>query len=197
MPIKPYQALPFVVVLANAACDGKTSGNEGWYTDSGGYPTGASTGTGTGAATGTGTGATTGTGTGATTGTGTGAATGTTTGTGTGATTGTGTGTGSYYTGNTGWYDTIDNDGDGYFLDGYGYQDCDDNDASVNPGATEDCSDGIDNDCDGQIDANDLDCVMSTAPDRRLDWNHLPWAQPEPTPRTRGLRRLGAWITTE
>ena len=35
--------------------------------------------------------------------------------------------------------------------DGYGADDCDDNDASVNPGADEDC-DGIDNDCNGEID---------------------------------------------
>jgi hypothetical protein len=40
-----------------------------------------------------------------------------------------------------------DNDGDGYDST----VDCDDNNAAVNPGATEVC-DGIDNDCDGQID---------------------------------------------
>jgi Putative metal-binding motif len=39
-----------------------------------------------------------------------------------------------------------DNDGDGYATD-----DCNDNDASVNPGATEEC-DGVDNDCDMEVD---------------------------------------------
>jgi beta propeller repeat protein len=49
----------------------------------------------------------------------------------------------------------IDGDGDAYFSD----VDCDDSDASVNPGATEVCYDGIDNDCDGYRDSTDLDCV--------------------------------------
>jgi hypothetical protein len=39
-----------------------------------------------------------------------------------------------------------DTDGDGYYDD-----DCDDTNASVNPGATEMC-DGVDNDCDGTVD---------------------------------------------
>lgn len=55
----------------------------------------------------------------------------------------------------------VDGDGDGFSVctDGSGVtptgDDCDDADADVNPGATEDCADGIDNDCDGASDAGD------------------------------------------
>jgi uncharacterized repeat protein (TIGR01451 family) len=47
---------------------------------------------------------------------------------------------------------TIDFDGDGYLPP----DDCDDHNAAVHPGATEIC-DGLDNDCDGQIPANEAD----------------------------------------
>jgi len=45
--------------------------------------------------------------------------------------------------------DEDDADGDGYRLCD---NDCDDADFDINPGAAEDCTDGIDNDCDGAID---------------------------------------------
>ncbi len=46
-----------------------------------------------------------------------------------------------------------DADGDGYTDD----VDCDDGDPDVNPGATESCYDGVDNDCDGDVDVDDAD----------------------------------------
>ncbi len=53
----------------------------------------------------------------------------------------------------TSWRKCTDSDGDGYAVEGgdCGPVDCNDNNASVNAGATEVC-DGVDNNCDGQID---------------------------------------------
>jgi hypothetical protein len=53
----------------------------------------------------------------------------------------------------------IDKDGDGYEIP----NDCDDNDGSINPGAAEVCDDGMDNDCDGQLDCYDTDDCGSDA----------------------------------
>ena len=50
---------------------------------------------------------------------------------------------------------TADNDGDGWAQNA---GDCDDNNNQVYPGAFEHCSNGIDDDCDGFIDAADPDC---------------------------------------
>jgi hypothetical protein len=57
-----------------------------------------------------------------------------------------------------------DNDGDGYGSPGDAScpngaaEDCNDADPAVNPGATENCTDGVDNDCDGQTDGADSEC---------------------------------------
>jgi hypothetical protein len=53
-----------------------------------------------------------------------------------------------------------DGDNDTYSPEGKscGPVDCDDAVAAINPGATEVCDDGVDNDCDGDIDAADADC---------------------------------------
>jgi hypothetical protein len=51
-----------------------------------------------------------------------------------------------------------DADGDTYDSDLDGGDDCDDLDPNVNPGQTENCNDGFDNDCDGDIDSQDSEC---------------------------------------
>ncbi len=50
--------------------------------------------------------------------------------------------------------DAVDMDGDGYFdiENDCSDVDCDDTDATVNPGMVEVCDDGIDNNCDGEVD---------------------------------------------
>ena len=55
-----------------------------------------------------------------------------------------------------------DADGDGYAVEGgvCGPADCDDKDADVNPGAQEVCSNGVDDNCNGDIDAFDMDCML-------------------------------------
>ena len=57
--------------------------------------------------------------------------------------------------------DCVDDDGDGYSPDGgtCGPIDCNDGDLAVNPGAVEDCGDGIDNNCNGLVDSADMNAV--------------------------------------
>lgn len=59
-----------------------------------------------------------------------------------------------------------DVDGDGYVSDEMGGADCDDEDAGVHPGAVELCN-GVEDDCDGQVDDNDPDVVI---PDGVITW---------------------------
>ena len=53
-----------------------------------------------------------------------------------------------------------DGDSDGYDDEACGGDDCDDADPEINPGATEDCYDLVDNDCDGLADIADPDCTV-------------------------------------
>jgi Putative metal-binding motif/Protein of unknown function (DUF1565) len=52
----------------------------------------------------------------------------------------------------------IDSDGDGYGDNCAPGPDCNDNDEFINPGESEICDDGFDNDCDWMIDLADADC---------------------------------------
>jgi len=53
------------------------------------------------------------------------------------------------------WAICLDADGDGYAED----LDCDDSNSAVNPGASEVCGDGIDNNCDGSVDEDCQTCT--------------------------------------
>lgn len=55
-----------------------------------------------------------------------------------------------------------DNDGDGYDIECD--NDCNDNNLNINPGAEEVCDDSKDNDCDGLLDSNDVDCKEEEFP---------------------------------
>jgi len=57
----------------------------------------------------------------------------------------------------TGWF-AADADGDGWTVD---EGDCDDSDGEVHPGGQEDWSDGIDQDCDGLVDASATACTAA------------------------------------
>jgi len=59
-----------------------------------------------------------------------------------------------------------DQDEDGYTDELCGGDDCDDGDPAINPGAEEDCDNGIDDDCDGDVDGDDSDC---SCPDHDAD----------------------------
>jgi len=63
----------------------------------------------------------------------------------------------------------VDNDNDGYGSPGVPLcpagpaEDCNDGDFAINPGATEACADGIDNNCDDNVDCDDPDCASFLA----------------------------------
>lgn len=57
-----------------------------------------------------------------------------------------------------------DSDGDGYNAASCGGTDCNDSNALINPGASETCGNGVDDDCDGAIDTADSDCSPTCQP---------------------------------
>jgi hypothetical protein len=52
----------------------------------------------------------------------------------------------------------FDDDGDGFRASGHGGLDCNDGVSKMHPGRTEDCADGLDNDCNGAADCLDAAC---------------------------------------
>jgi hypothetical protein len=71
--------------------------------------------------------------------------------------------------------------------------DCDDTDPTVNPGADELCTNGLDEDCDGLIDGDDPDCLPAT------EWSVATNAEASVAPEgtefpSRVLNALGAFL---
>lgn len=71
--------------------------------------------------------------------------------------------------------------------------DCNDADAAVNPGATEACSDNIDNDCNGKIDGNDAHCKGASCLESLLNQIEITSATWEQDDRKLSVR--GYWPT--